>query len=91
MPRRCSAEQRTRARPASPSSCAIAGGKDGNYRWTDGRFEPNATRHMANIVEWYGLSIDVDDEVRVQEALRGSETEAEAAHRRGATSIWSTT
>ncbi|WP_438754935.1 PAS domain-containing protein [Pararhizobium sp. O133] len=47
-------------------------GSDGVYRWTDGRFEPLRNAD-GNITEWYGLAIDVDDEMRVQQALRESE------------------
>jgi PAS domain S-box-containing protein len=42
------------------------------YRWTDGRFEP-LRGDDGNITEWFGLAIDVDDEVLVQEALRENE------------------
>lgn len=45
---------------------------DGNYRWTDGRFEP-LRNSAGQITEWYGLAIDVDDEMQVQRALRDSE------------------
>ena len=65
-------------------------GKDGNYRWTDGRFEPVRDQD-GKIVEWYGLSIDVDDEVRVQEALRGSEQKLRQLIDAVPTLIWSTT
>lgn len=44
----------------------------GGYRWTDGRFEP-LRGGDGNITEWFGLAIDVDDEVLVQEALRENE------------------
>lgn len=47
-------------------------GKDGVYRWTDGRFEPLRNAD-GRITEWYGLAIDVDDEMNVQQALRESE------------------
>lgn len=45
---------------------------DGGYRWTDGRFEP-LRDEAGHITEWFGLSIDVDDEMAVQEALRENE------------------
>ncbi|MGR9172769.1 PAS domain-containing sensor histidine kinase [Rhizobium sp. KDH_Rht_773_N] len=44
-------------------------GPDGLFHWTEGRFEPLRDQNGA-IVEWYGLSIDVEDQVRVQDALR---------------------
>ena len=44
----------------------------GGYRWTDGRFEP-LRGPDGRVTEWFGLSIDVDDEMLVQEALRENE------------------
>jgi PAS domain S-box-containing protein len=38
----------------------------------DGRFEPQRDRD-GTITEWFGLSIDIDDEVRVQDELRERE------------------
>ncbi|CAH0340843.1 PAS domain-containing protein [Rhizobium sp. CECT 9324] len=43
-----------------------------NYRWTDGRFEA-LRRADGSISEWFGLSIDIDNEIRIQETLRESE------------------
>ncbi|MFI0842889.1 PAS domain-containing protein [Mesorhizobium sp. IMUNJ 23232] len=45
---------------------------DGAYRWVDGRGEPVRDQSGA-IVQWYAISIDVDDEMRAQEALRDRE------------------
>jgi PAS domain S-box-containing protein len=45
---------------------------DGAYRWVDGRGEPLRDESGA-IVQWYVISIDIDDEVRAQQALRESE------------------
>ncbi|MGX9176639.1 PAS domain-containing protein [Mesorhizobium sp. BHbdii] len=46
--------------------------EDGAYRWAECRIEPR--RHEnGEIAEWYGVSLDVDDEVRAQEALRDRE------------------
>ncbi|NVP58305.1 MASE1 domain-containing protein [Mycoplana rhizolycopersici] len=45
---------------------------DGVYRWVDGRGEPLRDQGGA-IVQWYVISIDIDDEMRAQEALRRSE------------------
>src|SRR5262249_1775793 len=42
---------------------------DGVYRWMEGRGEPVRDEGGA-IVQWYAISIDIDDEVRAQEALR---------------------
>ena len=44
-------------------------GKDGIYRWTEGRVEPLRDQNGA-IVQWYGVSLDIEDERRAQEALR---------------------
>jgi PAS domain S-box-containing protein len=45
---------------------------DGGYRWMSGRAEP-LRDESGRIVQWYGLSHDIDDQVRVEEALRQSE------------------
>ncbi len=47
---------------------------DGAYRWVDGRAEPLHDESGA-IVQWYTISIDIDDEVRTQQALRERERE----------------
>jgi len=46
--------------------------KDGTFRWTADRFEPLRGTN-GTIVEWYGLSVDVDEEMRIQQSLRESE------------------
>jgi PAS domain S-box-containing protein len=46
--------------------------KDGNYRWIEGRCEPLRDRD-GTIVHWYQVSIDIDDEMRAQVALRERE------------------
>lgn len=43
--------------------------KDGQYRWIDSRVEPLRDEN-GKIIRWYGVNIDIDDEVRAQEALR---------------------
>jgi PAS domain S-box-containing protein len=43
--------------------------KDGAYRWAECRVEPRRNQDGA-VVQWYGVSLDIDDEVRAQEALR---------------------
>lgn len=43
--------------------------KDGAYHWTEHRIEPWRDQDGV-IVQWYGVSLDIDDEVRAQEALR---------------------
>lgn len=45
---------------------------DGVYRWIGGRAEPMRNRD-GEIVQWYGLCLDIEDEIRTQEALRGAQ------------------
>ncbi|APO77802.1 sensor histidine kinase protein (plasmid) [Rhizobium etli 8C-3] len=47
---------------------------DGVYRWVDGRAEP-LRDEGGKILQWYAISIDIDDEVRALEALRDRERE----------------
>lgn len=52
---------------------------DGVYRWMEGRGEPVRDQHGA-ILQWYGISIDIDGEIRAQEELRlARETVARAS------------
>jgi PAS domain S-box-containing protein len=44
-------------------------GKDGVYRWTEGRAEPLRDQD-GTILQWYAVSLDIDDEKRAQEELR---------------------
>lgn len=46
--------------------------KDGNYRWMEGRCEPLRDSD-GTIVQWYQVSIDIDDQMHAQEALRERE------------------
>lgn len=46
--------------------------KDGEYRWLDSRVEP-LRDESGNIIRWYGVSFDIDEEVRAQTALRESQ------------------
>jgi PAS domain S-box-containing protein len=45
---------------------------DGSYRWTETRAEP-LRDEAGNILQWYGVSVDIDDLVMAQEALQRSE------------------
>ncbi|MBB5535594.1 PAS domain S-box-containing protein [Rhizobium giardinii] len=45
---------------------------DGVYRWVDGRAEP-LRDDDGTIMQWFAISIDMDDEVRALEALQQSE------------------
>ncbi|MBW9064817.1 PAS domain-containing protein [Rhizobium herbae] len=47
---------------------------DGAYRWMEGRAEP-LRNQGGEIVQWYAAAIDIDDEVRAQQALRERERE----------------
>jgi PAS domain S-box-containing protein len=42
---------------------------DGSWRWVEARMEPLRDDDGA-IIEWYGLELDIDNEVRSQESLR---------------------
>ncbi len=46
--------------------------KDGQYRWMQSRIEP-LLNEDGEIIRWYGVNLDIDDEVRAQEALRRSD------------------
>ncbi|GLQ57076.1 MASE1 domain-containing protein [Devosia nitrariae] len=48
--------------------------KDGVYRWAECRVEARRDED-GSIAEWYGVSLDIDDEVRAQQALRERERE----------------
>ncbi|MGO1075779.1 PAS domain-containing sensor histidine kinase [Inquilinus sp. CA228] len=48
--------------------------RDGVYRWAECRVEPRRDQGGA-IVQWYGVSLDIDDEVRAQETSRDRERE----------------
>jgi PAS domain S-box-containing protein len=41
---------------------------DGVYRWVEARAEP-LRDDDGSIVKWYGVSVDIDDEIKAQEAL----------------------
>jgi PAS domain S-box-containing protein len=45
---------------------------DGVYRWIEGRAEP-MRNNEGEIVQWYGLCLDIEDEIRTQEALRAAQ------------------
>jgi len=48
--------------------------RGGTYRWTESRAEP--LRDAAgNIIQWYGVSVDIDDMTVAQESLRDRERE----------------
>ncbi|KQY22506.1 PAS domain-containing protein [Rhizobium sp. Root482] len=63
---------------------------DGIYRWVDGRGESLRDERGA-IVQWFVISIDIDDEVRAQDALRESERQLRQLIDAVPALIWSTT
>ena len=48
--------------------------KDGVYRWAECRVEPRRDDD-GTVAQWYGVSLDIDEEVRALEALRDRERE----------------
>ncbi|MDS7598502.1 PAS domain-containing protein [Agrobacterium tumefaciens] len=46
--------------------------KDGEYRWMHSRAQP-LRNEDGKIVRWYGVNLDIDDEVRAHDALRRSD------------------
>jgi PAS domain S-box-containing protein len=62
--------------------------KDGNYRWLEGRCEPLRDRD-GTIMHWYQVSIDIDDQVRAEEALRNSLQQLRQLVDAVPTQIWS--
>jgi PAS domain S-box-containing protein len=64
--------------------------RDGAYRWAEGRMEPLRGRDGV-IVQWYGINLDIDDEMRAQEALRRSEQQLRQIIDTVPALIWCTT
>lgn len=46
---------------------------DGQYRWHHARGEPLRNRE-GQIIQWYGLSVDIDERMKAEEALRRNES-----------------
>jgi PAS domain S-box-containing protein len=46
---------------------------DGQYRWHHARAEPLRDKEQ-RIIQWYGLSVDIDERKRAEERLRSSES-----------------
>lgn len=46
--------------------------RDGSYRWTEGRAEPLRDESGA-VLQWYGVSVDIHDLVKAQEAMEQSD------------------
>ena len=53
---------------------------DGEFRWHQVRGEPLRDQ-QGNIVQWYGLSVDIDDAKKAEDQLRRSEAYLAEAQR----------
>ncbi|WP_167458705.1 PAS domain-containing protein [Mesorhizobium kowhaii] len=53
---------------------------DGAYRWHHTRAEPMRDQ-QGNVIQWYGLSVDIDEAKRAEDRLRRSEAILAAAQR----------
>jgi PAS domain S-box-containing protein len=53
---------------------------DGEFRWHDSRGEPLRDR-QGNIIQWYGLTVDIDEAKKAEDRLRRSEAHLAAAQR----------
>jgi PAS domain S-box-containing protein len=53
---------------------------DGEYRWHHIRAEPLCDRE-GNIIQWYGLSVDIDEAKKAEQALREREAQLAEARR----------
>jgi PAS domain S-box-containing protein len=60
---------------------------DGEFRWHDSRGEPLRDR-QGNIIQWYGLSVDIDEAKKVEDRLRRSEAYLAEAQRLSHTDTW---
>ncbi|WP_307147381.1 MASE1 domain-containing protein [Rhizobium tibeticum] len=63
---------------------------DGVYRWIESRAEPMRDWDGV-IIQWYGVSVDIDDEVRAQKALQESERQLQQIIDAVPANIWSWT
>jgi PAS domain S-box-containing protein len=60
---------------------------DGEYRWHHARAEPLRDRE-GRIVQWYGLSVDIDEGKKAEDRLRRSEAYLAEAQRLSHTGTW---
>ena len=63
---------------------------DGAYHWMSSRAEPLRDQD-GNIVQWYGLCHDIDDQMHAEEALRRSERQLQQMIDTVPAIIWSVT
>jgi PAS domain S-box-containing protein len=60
---------------------------DGEFRWHHARCEPLCD-HQGRVIQWYGLSVDVDERKKAQDRLRQSEAYLAEAERLSHTGGW---
>jgi PAS domain S-box-containing protein len=60
---------------------------DGEFRWHHARCEPLRDRH-GRIIQWYGLSVDIDERKKAEDQLRRSESYLSDAQRLSHTGTW---
>ena len=60
---------------------------DGEYRWHHARGEPLRDR-QGNIIQWYGLSVDIDERKKAEDLLRHSEGYLAEAQRLSHSGTW---
>jgi PAS domain S-box-containing protein len=60
---------------------------DGEFRWHDARCEPLRDR-QGRIVQWYGLSVEIDEAKKAEDLLRRSEAYLTEAQRLSHTGTW---
>lgn len=63
---------------------------DGAYRWMSSRAEPLRDED-GRIIQWYGLCVDIDPQVRAEDALRQSEQQLQQLIDTVPVQIWCTT
>jgi PAS domain S-box-containing protein len=57
--------------------CRLRNGKTGDYRWFLGRAMP-VRDETGQIIKWFGTSTDIEDQKRIEEALRQSQARVRA-------------
>jgi PAS domain S-box-containing protein len=60
---------------------------DGEFRWHHARCEPLRDQ-QGNIIQWYGLSVDIDERKKAEDQLRRSEAYLAEAQRLSHTGTW---
>jgi PAS domain S-box-containing protein len=60
---------------------------DGEFRWHDARAEPLRDR-QGRIIQWYGMSVDIDEAKKAEDRLRRSEAYLAEAQRLSHTGTW---